>query len=113
MTNAFDLAQTIALACETGDRTDPEHKALLRVAERLDTERNANTTSNRRRDRSALPVACTAPWHTGVDKCRTCSTMDPAVRLNVVPFTSAAKREPLTDDDGWSIAAYFVDATRT
>lgn len=43
-----DLEAVIRLACLTEDRTDAEQRAMLRVARKLDAERNANVTGNHR-----------------------------------------------------------------
>lgn len=43
-----DLAIVVSLALETEDRDRKEQAALLRVAHKLDRERNANVVTNRR-----------------------------------------------------------------
>ncbi len=48
MSRADDLAMVIALACLIEDRTNQEQLALLRVATRVDNERNAVIVTNRR-----------------------------------------------------------------
>lgn len=103
-----DLAHVVALAALTEDRNPAEQRALEQTALRLDRDRNRYTASNGRFDWEALPVACSAPWHRGGGRCRTCRTVDPLVQLNVHPFSDSAKAEPLVDEDGWSIAARYV-----
>lgn len=110
MTVHADQAVVIALACHTGDRTDAEHEALLRVADRLDRDRNRYTSSNGRFAWGLTRTACTAPQHTGTG-CPTCRTQE-GRQLLVPPFTASAKREALVDEAGWSIAAAIVDQTR-
>lgn len=116
--NPADLAVVVALACETGDRSNAEQKALMEVARRLDDDRNRMASGNGRVDgfvsagaRNGVP--CTYSTHharsmreaarLGVDPCK-CHGDD-----LVYPFTEAAKAEALTDDNGWSRA---VDAVR-
>lgn len=106
MTRASDLAAVVALACETEDRTPGEQRALERVADRLDQDRNVNSHTNRRFDHDGILVPCTAPWHDL--KCRTCTIDRSQAELLVRPFTDRAKAEPLVNDDGWSIAGQAV-----
>ena len=47
MTALDDLTVAVELACLTEDRTDAEQRALLRVARRIDEDRNANVVGNR------------------------------------------------------------------
>ena len=46
MTALDDLELVVSLACLTEDRTPLEQRALLRVAVKIEAERNATTTAN-------------------------------------------------------------------
>lgn len=46
MTNLDDEATAIALACMTEDRTTSEQRSLLRLAMRVERERNKATSAN-------------------------------------------------------------------
>ncbi len=117
-----DLATVLSLALLTSDRSKGEQAALERVAARLDQDRNALTITNHRWDWNAPRVPCT--WSAthpnnkkealavGMDgPCKCAYAADPSQRLLVPPFTDAARREPLCDVLGWSIAADAVRMT--
>lgn len=112
MTIAADLATVLALAVLTEDRAPVEQKAMERTAARLDADRNRFTSTNRRYDRSKPYLPCTFPRHwVNPAKCPICSVdREPHRFLLVPPFTDAARREPLTDEHGWSVALVAVKA---
>ena len=47
MTELDDLEAVVRLACLTEDRSNSEHRSLLRIAKKVDRERNANVITNK------------------------------------------------------------------
>lgn len=74
MSAVDDLALAVGLACLTEDRDDREQDALLRLAARVDTQRNALTVTNRREgpaSRLYLAVSATRAPHAGPGRANT------------------------------------------
>ena len=61
MTRIEELAAVVWLACETGDRTGPEHRALVATAKRVDHDWNTQTSTNPLLDHAAPAGPCDYP----------------------------------------------------
>lgn len=112
-----DLAVVLHMVSETiEDRAKDEVDALVRLARRLDDDRNRMAQGNRRLDWSGVPlVPChftTSGPHPASKREAESLGLRQACKCDgtgkVVPFLPSASEEALVDDYGWSRAEHAV-----